>query len=241
MTRVTAYSRPTSLEEALVQLAEPATAVLAGGTRLTCRADPTPVAVVDIQDLGLGAIGPGRPGVLVVGAMATLAELAGCEMAPAAVREAARRERPSTLRAQGTVGGCVASGDWDSELLATLLAHDATVSAVDPSGAGELPLADFLAGLPLPRDRVVTAVSIRVDGTTAAARTARTPADRPIVAAVARRADDGVRLALCGVAARPVLVADPAAVDPPGDFRGSSEYRRHLAVTLSGRVIHDLT
>jgi CO/xanthine dehydrogenase FAD-binding subunit len=74
------------------------------------------------------------------------------------------------------------------------------------------------------------------------ARTARTRADRPIVAAVARRTPDGQRrLALTGVAAVPVLVAPtPDAADglePPGDFRGSTEYRRALAGVLARRAL----
>ena len=63
------------------------------------------------------------------------------------------------------------------------------------------------------------------------------------MAALGRRAPDGIRLALTGVAPRPVLVdADEptAGLDPPADFRGSSEYRLELAVTLSARVLGGL-
>jgi CO/xanthine dehydrogenase FAD-binding subunit len=50
------------------------------------------------------------------------------------------------------------------------------------------------------------------------------------------------RLALTGVARRPVLV-DPDALDelePLGDFRGSPEYRRALAQTLAARALEEL-
>ena len=73
--------------------------------------------------------------------------------------------------------------------------------------------------------------------------TARTPADTPIVAALGRRTDEGaLRLALTGVAATPVLVdADHLdALDPPGDFRGTPAYRRHLAAVLTARVAEEL-
>ena len=48
--------------------------------------------------------------------------------------------------------------------------------------------------------------------------------------------DDRVRLAGCGVGPRPVLFDDPAALSPPGDFRGSAEYRSHLATIHTARV-----
>src|SRR5436190_2241403 len=74
--------------------------------------------------------------------------------------------------------------------------------------------------------RLIIAVVITTVGRCAVARTARTPGDEPIVSAYARSAGDGsVRLALSGVAATPLLVDDTAALSPPGDFRGSSEYR----------------
>ena len=91
---------------------------------------------------------------------------------------------------------------------------------------------------------VVTAVSLNIIGKTASDRVARTPADKPIVAALARLGDDGkVRLALCGVNNMPVLV-DPdnvkAAINPPHDFRGSTEYRRQMAATLTQRVLSEV-
>ena len=45
-----------------------------------------------------------------------------------------------------------------------------------------------------------------------------------------------MRLALSGVAPRPTLVGDPSGVRPVGDFRGTAEYRRELAMTLAARV-----
>ncbi len=92
--------------------------------------------------------------------------------------------------------------------------------------------------------RLVTSVSVAVDGQGAIAATGRTPADVPIVAAVARRTGDDIRLALTGVGPYPLLVdaADPTAgLEPPGDFRGSADYRTHLAGVLSARVIEELS
>jgi CO/xanthine dehydrogenase FAD-binding subunit len=105
----------------------------------------------------------------------------------------------------------------------------------------DIPLERLLDELALPAATIITAVTIKTSGQTAAARTARTPADRPIVAAVARRAAGGQwRLALTGVADRPVLAHLTDSLDPPGDFRGSGEYRRALAAVLTARVLDQL-
>ncbi len=86
------------------------------------------------------------------------------------------------------------------------------------------------------RPAIIARVDLSVDGRIATARTARTPGDRPIVAAVARNDGSATRVAVCGVAATPVLVDDVDAIDPPGDFRGSASYRKHLASVLIRRV-----
>ncbi len=103
-------------------------------------------------------------------------------------------------------------------------------------------LEELLADRSLLDASIIVSVTIQTDGRAAAARTGRTPSDTSIVAAVGRRTGAGVLLALTGMAATPVVV-DPHSVnelDPPGDFRGSPAYRRHLAATLTARVIGQL-
>ncbi|HYF74409.1 MAG TPA: FAD binding domain-containing protein, partial [Nocardioides sp.] len=206
MVTVTAYGRPATMTDAFELLARPGAVVLGGGTRLNGDTSTERVEVVDLQSLGLdGVRAEGEHG-LRVGAMTTLQRIADDERVPAVVREAARRERPSTLRAQGTLGGCVATGDWECELLAALLVHEAVVHVESSSGSDAIALEALLDRLPLHPGQVVTAVALRTDGAAASARTARTPADRAIVAAFARTVQDGCRIALTGVAATPVLV-----------------------------------
>ena len=241
MVTATAYWRPSSIAEAFELLARPGAVVLAGGTRLGGDASPQQVEVVDLQALHLDEIGPEGGDRLRIGAMATLQELVESGHAPAVVREAARREQPSTLRAQGTVGGCVATGHPESELVAALLVHEAVVDVDTGRGSETVPLARLLADLPLQPGRVVTAVTIRTSGTAAAARTARTPADRAIVAVVGRAAGDGRRFAVTGVAPTPVLVQPGDDLQPLGDFRGSSDYRRALAAVLIERVVEEIS
>jgi CO/xanthine dehydrogenase FAD-binding subunit len=244
MAHVTSYFRPASLTAAIAALRDQRTMVIGGGTSLNGNPPEAPVAVVDLQALHLDGIEIADDGLLRLGASLTLARLARAEAAPPALREAARRERPSTLRTLSTLGGRIAAGEPDSELLAVLLAHDATVAIETVAGPEERTLGHLLADLPLPVAAIITAVTVQTTGTTACARTARSAADRPIVAAVARATGDGrLRLALSGVASTPVLVPPGRALDldPPGDFRGSSAYRRALAGILSARVLQEVS
>ena len=244
MANVVAYHRPDSVDAALDLLArvDVNSKVLAGGTQLIGRnIDHDPFEVVDLQNAGLARVDLGEARA-VIGATVTLAEMSAAAGLPDVLRDAARRELPSTLRTLATLGGVLVGGEAESEFLATLLAHDPIVEIHGPEGRRELPLPQLWIE-PFHLDgRLITGVSIATDGTSRADRTARTPADRPIVAVVGRRGVDGrLRLACSGVAAHPVLVDDPMTLRPPADFRGSSEYRRQLAITLSRRVAEALS
>ncbi len=245
------YWRPQSVAEALSLLERDGATVLAGGTKLNARPPAQDSELVDLQALGLDSIERRGDGALTIGAMTRLQQVADHDEVPPVVRDAARREAPSTLRAQATLGGCVATAEYDSELLATLLACGARVQVTRREGDREVALEALLAGLPLARGEIITAVSIDRRGRAELARTGRTAADRAIVTAVAHELDGRRRLALAGVATTPVVVdlaagdASPARqaaiaterLTPPGDFRGSGEYRSALAAVLSARVL----
>ncbi len=244
MTLIQAYHRPRTLAEALDLLARPGlnTAVMAGGTYLTAHAEGVD-EVVDLQALDLRGVA--REGDwLTLGAMTSIQAVADAAGAPELLREMALREGPSTFRNQGTVGGAIVCANPESEFLAALLALEAEVTIVTLAGDRTLPLADFLAdGRGSLGGGILTWVALATSGVTASERVARTPADQPIVAAVGRKTPQGrVLLALCGVAVTPVLVApaEVASLNPPADFRGSSEYRREMAVLLAGRVLGQL-
>ena len=235
------YRRPTTIEEALEILTEPGSVILAGGTtavpELTsvAAADRTGV-LIDLQDLGLDRIRRDER-VLRLGATTTLQQMIDAPEVPEFLAGLARREAPRTIRNMATVGGLVASAPATSELLAGLLVCGARLRIGSGDGASEVHIEEVLGS---GSGGLITEIVLGCNGAMAHERVARTPADSPIVAAVARRRDDGqVRLALCGVAPTPVLV-EPGAVaglEPSGGFRGSSEYRRRLAVTLSERVL----
>lgn len=225
------------MAQAFELLDRPRAVILGGGTTLQSAHSDAAVEVVDLQALRLDGIVPGERDAVSIGSMATLQQVADSEHVPAVVRDAARREQPSTLRAQATVGGCLATGDPESELLAVLLVHEAVVRMDAGTGIEQHPLDEVLARLPLPASTILLSVTIATSGIAALSRTGRTRADKAIVAAAARRAGGQRRLALTGVAPRPVLVDGADDLDPIGDFRGSGGYRRALAAIHLARVV----
>jgi CO/xanthine dehydrogenase FAD-binding subunit len=238
MYRIDDYHRPTSVADAVDLLAAPNRLALAGGTTIRHDGGATPTEVVDLQALGLDQIDSDRD-VVRIDAMVRLQDLVEHEVVPDLIGRAARAELPSTLRTVATVGGTIGAAWSDSLFLAALLVHDASVHF---AGGRSAPLSSVLDE-GLTAGELIVAIDVQTSGPTAVARTGRTPSDDPIVAAVARSTDSGARLALCGVGPTPQLV-DPGDIDrlePPSDFRGSSEYRRHLAQILAARVLQELS
>jgi CO/xanthine dehydrogenase FAD-binding subunit len=239
MSRTIAYHRPFTLEEAVGLLeseGEAPRVLLGGGTIVNTGA--VRQEVIDLQALGLNGIND-EGGSVIIGAMATLQAVADDAAVPEAVREAAKAELPSTLRTVSTVGGTVGARSGESRLLATLLAFGGEVSCVGSAGPDQMPLATWLES----GSGIITSITVESGGVAATAVTGRTPADVPIVAAVAHSSVDGVSLALTGVATTPVLV-DPTSptegLTPFADFRGSIEYRLSVAATLSARVLAEV-
>jgi CO/xanthine dehydrogenase FAD-binding subunit len=243
--------QPTSAAEAAALLArtDEKLAPLGGGSKLIAdletRTRRDVDGVVDLSRAGLAAIDvvtvDGREYVR-AGATASLTDvidhaIAGA-LAGGILRRAAAGEGPLNLRNMATIGGAVASGEPDSEFYAALLALDAAFVLHDGKQEHTVRLEDLqsVAGL-------ITAVLIP----TAAARgglsrVARTPADRPIVAAVvvetavnAGAGEGGsTRVALCGVALRPVLLG--TSLNPPDDYKGSRAYRLAMSEIVVERA-----
>jgi CO/xanthine dehydrogenase FAD-binding subunit len=246
MPRVLAYHRPTSIDEALKLLTRPTNSrLLGGGSVVTPSLHHGDAAeLIDLQDLGLRGVCSDEHGVF-LGAMTTLDDLAEHGELPDELRMIARREAPSTLRTIATVGGTVAIGDWESELVAALLVYRAIVRVRRSDGETDHALTDVLGDRSIIDHGVITTVRIDPDGIAASERTVRTAMDTPIVSVVAQRANDGsISLAATGVSTSPILLDpnNPAeALDPPADFRGTSAYRIELVRVLSNRVLARLT
>ena len=263
-----------ALDQALALLARKNvhTVPLAGGDSLVGSADPAVEAVVDLQGLGLEAIRMEEDG-LHIGAMATRTALAEDESAAqlynGVIARAARLWGGSVQRNRATVGGALAVAVPNDPLVAALLACDARVHLYGSDGYLEISVVDFLPR----RRRLLAAPALIIEAVVplppancgaALAAVARTPADAPIVLAVAVLAAGegkctGARLVLgacedradrlgdieemlIGRALTGELIADAAGrvsqlVDPVTDHRGSAEYRRAMARVLSERAL----
>lgn len=238
------YHRPESVDEAVALLArtDRRLAPLAGGSALVGALETHTVqvdGVVDLGRLGLDRITvheqPERGEVLLLGATATLTDVSrhpvAGDLAGGLLRRAAQGEGPVNLRNAATVGGVVAAAEPDSEFYAALLALEAIVLLRDSGGEQPVPLADLarIQGL-------ITGVQLPVHTLRGgAARIARTPSDRPIVAALAVVHGTESRVALCGVAPRPILQGQP--LDPPDDFKAGADYRRAMAPVVARRAL----
>lgn len=232
------YHRPKTLEEALTLLTRPNTVALGGGTALnnpdyqSAQFPSGPIAVVDLQALGLNTIEP-RGKTFAIGATVTLHTLMEhTEMSPA-LKEALRDEATHNLRQMATIAGSLVACDGRSAFAAVMLALDAELTVVSDQlsvtsnqlpvnseqtpGAGShstllthrvLRLGEFLPLRRLP-GKLISEIIIPANVTLAYAKVSRTPADWPIVcAALARWPSGRTRLALGGYGAAPLLAMD---------------------------------
>lgn len=243
MRTISGYHRPATIDEALELLNRDgvSSVLIAGGSVVNASEFATDTEVVDLQEACSDNITE-ESGRVVIGPMVRLQQLVDDPATPGLLRDLALREGPNTLRNAATMGGTVASADPESELLAGLLVHEATVDIAKADGVETATVAEVLSNRQMLTGGVISTISVATGGATATARTGRTPADTSIVAAVGRSLDGGPLLALTGVASTPVLVTrdEVDSLNPPADFRGSSEYRRDLATTLSDRVFHQI-
>ncbi len=240
------YHQPQSIGEALtlLQRSEAYLTPLAGGVALIGQLERRQRrdldGVVDLSALGLRYIQ--RDGEhLRIGATATLTDIIehaiSRDLAGGILRRTAQAEGPINLRNAATVGGIIASAEYDSELYAALLALNATVTLHTADGPISLDLRQLPERLAfLPRNLLITEIQLLLTSHSSGhARVARTPADRPIVAAVAVVDAVGERIALCGVADRPVLYGTP--LNPPDNFKGSAAYRQAMAQLMVERAL----
>jgi probable selenate reductase FAD-binding subunit len=267
MLRIHEYHRPRTLQDALKLLQRDQTTVpLAGGTDLVPSRAPYVQAVVDLREIGLDRLT--LEGFQIhIGATVSLQRLLESPEAGEFLAQSAQLEGPLTHRNAATVGGTIATRDALSHLLIALLVLDTEVHLhlPDPATVSLDRILDapskFLNGGLITG---ITALSPAAASGTAMARVARTPRDKPIVAAAVRliREGDqcaGARIALAGVADRPIRAYDVEAqlkdqpfdkaladvamtgvvrgLNPPSDFRGSSAYRREMAAVLTRRAL----
>lgn len=234
-----AYHRPENLATALALLQRPGTAVLGGGTYLVPRLHQANIEeVVDLQGLGLNKIESEQKHIR-VGSMVPLSLLLEHAEVPSLLKEAIRHSCTLPFRNRATLGGAMACGDCESEILGALLVLETTVFLSTKGQDKALSLEQYWKE-PARNKSIITGISFAKGGKTAFDRVSRTPMDKAIVAVFGRKDEEGKTwLAFCGVAEHPVLMHKhaPSPLSPSGDFRGSREYRQEMAVVLSKRVL----
>ena len=254
---------PTSLEEAVLAVADGATP-LAGGTDLMVEINfrhTTPDHVVGLRRVEeLGEWSGNR-----IGAAVTWRRLE--RGGPRALAQAARTVGSPQIRNAGTIGGNLATASPAGDGHPFLVAVDASIEAVSPTSVRSIPWSEFFTGVKktsLASDELVSAVLL--------------PSDLPehqefgkvgvrnamvisTVCAVVTRRDDGVTtVGLGSVAPTPMRarraeemissVSRPSdgdlaefarlvseEVSPITDHRSTEEYRRHAAGVLCRRLL----
>lgn len=183
----------------------------------------------------------------------------GC---PQLLRQTLARTTTWQDRNRRVVRRAIASPNVAPQWSAALLALGATVTLEREDGPAEVLVETILSQRPKGE---IVALHVRTEGICwGEAHVARTPADEPIVAAIAGVKLDGgrvslARVALTGVWAEAVSLTDAAAsmvgsplgeeqieavaaaiqkeVCPRGDYLGSEEYRRAMAGVLARRAL----
>ena len=214
-----AYQRAGSVDEALRLLGESGDArLLAGGHSLLpamkLRLD-RPATVIDISRIDeLAAIEAAGGGVR-IGAAATHARIAACDVVGAKaplVAAAAAVIGDVQVRNKGTIGGSVAHADPAADYPAALLASDAVIHVRGAGGSRQIAAADFFVDLyatALEDGEIITAVEVPDQGGAACSyQKFPHPASRfAVVGAAVSVAMDGGRCTSARVALNGVAVA----------------------------------
>lgn len=250
---ITAYHRPTTLDEALALLSQPNRTPLGGGTLLShVKADS--LEAVDLQALGLDTIKQ-QGNNLEFGATVTLQQLLESEHCPEALKSALKLEAPLNIRNSATVAGTLVACDGRSTFTTALHALDArlevkSITKLELMGmemesrpprqeVATLGLGEFLPlRLDQIRGKLITSITIPLNPKLAFEYVSRTPADKPIVcAAVAQWSSGRTRLAVGGYGKSPMLAMDGT----EADGTSTTDYVLRSAETAARNAFHEAT
>ncbi len=258
--------KPDTLAEAIALAQQPGTYPLYGGAALQRSANPNVTAGIDLSKLELDYVRDSKNS-LRLGAMLTLeqARLACLERADefpklAGLAMVLKEEMPEAQRHTFMLGDLLMERNPQSPTLTALLALGGIIKRVD------LEMRFTMAAWMLMQQEfqrwLLAQVRVTRGGTrcgVAYEKVSRTPADAPIVGAVAyvKRDDTGehfqARLALTGAAPTPLpqphvtrkwessgdlgAALDALELDPPDDHWGSREYRIEMARVVARRAL----
>ncbi|MCJ7715439.1 MAG: FAD binding domain-containing protein [Anaerolineales bacterium] len=248
------YHRPNSIDETISLLSrkDPKTVILGGGLYLNEKVKDQ-IAVVDIQNLGLDTIET-KGKIHILGAGVRLQQLVEMEGLPTALISSIKHQETYNRRQVATLAGTFITADGRSPVTCVLLALDAELAMVGNNNHLEsILLGDFL---PVRKYQLVgklfTKITIPSITKTVYNYVARSPADRPIVAAAVSLWPSGrTRVVLSGYGDQPVMVldgtdaegADAAARDAysqADDQWAKAEYRSDTAAVLVRRSLNQI-
>lgn len=251
---ITEYHRPDKIDQALDLLnrADPHTIILGGGLYIN-EVIREPIAVVDVQDLGLAEI-DNRGDILHIGAAATLQSLLTSGQLPKPLENAVVHQESYNRRQVATLGGTIMAATGRSPVVGVLLALDAELELMGQGKKTEIvKLGDFL---PLRMEKLggKLIISIRIPLKLSASYqyVARSPADLPIAAAAAALWPSGrTRVILLGYGDQPLMVFDGPeqagaeiaardAYSEAADQWAGAEYRSEMAGVLVKRCLTQL-
>jgi CO/xanthine dehydrogenase FAD-binding subunit len=205
---ITEYYRPEKIDQAISLLSrgDPRTIPLAGGNNLSKKGN-TPLAVVDLQSLGLDGIEVSQHNYR-LGAMVRLQDVVEDPNLPEGLITAARRETNINIRQMATIGGIVASARGNSPLLGCLLALDTRL--IWEPGGKSVNLGEWLADERKKKPGfLITAIEFKLPTSVKYEDIARSPEDKPQVFVVASTWVTGeIRIVFGGNGNSPVLASD---------------------------------
>jgi CO/xanthine dehydrogenase FAD-binding subunit len=244
------YNRPDNLQEAFKLLARqnPQTVPLAGGSVLS-HDQGDPLAVVDLQNLGLNKIEI-HENTLCIGAAATLQQIYDFTGTPDALKTAVQWEVTSNLRNTSSLAGTLVTADGRSMITTILLAMGTHFTWMPQNK--DIFVEDWLAGRSIPKGTLITEIQIPLNGQIQSESIGRTPADTPVViVSVFQHTSGQKRIAVGGfgpsplLAVKGVLSTDEAvhavekAFGVADDAWASAEYRKNAASILTRRLLND--
>lgn len=241
---ISTYHRPKTLDEALTLLTQPNTIPLGGGTLLS-HGTADPVAVVDLQALGLDSLRV-NGNELQIGATCTLQSLYEDKNCPSALKTAIKLEAPLNIRNTATVAGTLVASDGRSPFATMLLAMDAKLELIANRKSSIINCGEFLLTRP---NGLVTLITIPLNVKSAFEYVSKTPADKPIICAALAQWNSGrSRLTLGGYSKTPLLAMDGTEADgiqeaamnayhEADDEWASADYRMDVAAVLAKRCL----
>ena len=242
------YLRPESLDEAikLLQRKEPKTLPLGGGSVLS-HDHGTPIAVVDLQKLGLGYVKQGK-GSYSIGATATLTQIEESIPNPA-LQNVIRLQAGKNKRNTGTLAGLINAADGRSPLLALLLAMD--LQMVWQPGNITISLKEWLTQRDEWDQAVLITEMVMPDVEIAFDYVARSPKDLPIISvSVAKLLSGKMNIVFGGFGTEPILVSYTGKLDDlersvdlalvaSEDQWATAEYRREAGKKIAVRLVNE--